>query len=313
MRGITTPIKLNMKKTILILSIILLVITFATAQNKPGKIVRVTGTAQVKMEANMTRDAAYEKAKELAKIDAIQKAFGTYVEQQSDMSIANGRTSYNIIGTTKVKGEWIETIDESYKQDSKTEKTPYGIQEIPWITCTIKGKARKAIPKAQIKYDILNSPNPASRTLSFYDREQLYLWFKSPVNGYLTIFLEDDDAIYRLLPYLSMNSIYQSGVRVKGDEEYLFFSPDYNTFNGYNVDELILNLNKETVEYNSIYLIFSQNPFAKPILHDSKATDDKILPRSLSKEEFQSWLAHNRSLDASFQDKKIKISIQNKN
>jgi hypothetical protein len=84
-------------------------------------------------------------------------------------------------------------------------------------------------------------------------------------------------------------------------------------FPRYTVDELIMNLNKEQIEYNSIYIVFSQNPFAKPMLNDSKTTNDKILPRSLSKEEFQNWLAYNRSLNTSFQDKKIKISIQNKN
>ena len=293
--------------------LLLLITLFSVAQKQSEKIVKVTGKAQVKMESDMTMDEAYSKAKELAIIDAIQNAFGTYVEQQSDMTIANGMTSFNIIGSTKVKGEWIETIDEKYKQDLKTEKTTYGTQQIPWITCTIKGKARKAIPKAQINYDILNSPNPASRTLSFYDREQLYFWFKTPVDGYLTIFLEDEDAVYRLLPYLSMDSKYQSGVPVKGDEEYLFFSPDYNAFPRYTVDELIMNLNKEQIEYNNIYIVFSQNPFAKPMLNDSKTTNDKILPRSLSKEEFQNWLAYNRSLNTSFQDKKIKISIQNKN
>ena len=300
-------------KKIVVTSVLLLVILFAVAQSQPGKIVKVTGTAQVKMEANMTRDEAYEKAKELAKIDAIQKAFGTYVEQQADMTIANGMSSYNIIGTTKVKGEWIETINIGYKQNFETEKTPSGILQVPWITCTIKGKARKATPKAQIQFDILNSPNPASRTLSFYDREQLYLWFKSPVNGYLTIFLEDDDAVYRLLPYLSMDARYQSGVPVKSDTDYLFFSPEHNIFIDLSVDELILNLNKPPIEYNYIYIIFSENPFNKPVLNQSQVNNEKTLPRSLSKEEFQRWLAYNRSLDAAFQDKKIKINIQYKN
>ena len=186
------------------------------------------------------------------------------------------------------------------------------MQQIPWITCTIKGKARKALPKAQIKYDILNSPNPASRTHSFYDREQLYLWFKSPVDGYLTVFLEDDDAVYRLLPYLSMTGKYPSGVPVKADTDYLFFSPAHNNFKPFSVDELIMNLNKPPVEYNNLYIIFSESPFQKPGLTDTQTKDGIILPRSLSKKEFQKWLAYNRSLNTSFQDKKIKVSIQDK-
>ena len=33
-------------------------------------------------------------------INAIEQAFGTYVEQQMDMTIEEGTTAYNIIGTT---------------------------------------------------------------------------------------------------------------------------------------------------------------------------------------------------------------------
>jgi hypothetical protein len=284
------------------------------SQNKKAKVVTVTGVAQVKMEPNMTLQETFDKAEQLAKIDAIQKAFGTYVEQQTDMTIENGKTDFNIIGSTKVKGEWLETLKKNFEQDLRTEKTSKGIlQQVPWVTCFIKGKVREVIPKAQLEFHLLNIPNAAARTNDFYDGEQLYLWFKSPVNGYLSVFLEDNDAVYRLLPSEGMEERFQSGVPVKGDTEYIFFSPENNAFKPINVDEFILNVNKPPMEYNYIYIVFSEKPFCKPMLHKSRVDKGKIIPRSLTKKEFAEWLSYNRSLDPAFQDKKIKISIHSRN
>ena len=50
------------------------------------KIVKTTGSAQVRMEQNMTKNDALALAEQQAMIDAIEKVFGTYVEQQTDMS-----------------------------------------------------------------------------------------------------------------------------------------------------------------------------------------------------------------------------------
>ena len=304
-------VKFYFKSALMILFLSTALLAFG--QKQRNRIVKVTGKAQVKMESDMTMQEARKKARELAKINALENAFGTYVEQQADMTLANGNTAYNIIGTTRVKGEWIETLKTTFKDNFKSEKTVNGVVQIRWITCSIIGKARKATPKAQIKFDILNRPDPASRTLSFYDGEQLYVWFKSPVNGYLSIFLEDGQTVYRLLPYVDMDNKYQSGVPVKGDSGYLFFSPETNSFENSAVDEMILNKDEKTVEYNTIYIVFSENSFVKPTLKGSVLSENKILPRSLSKKEFINWLVDNRSANTTFQDKKVKISIQDKN
>ncbi len=279
------------------------------------KIVRVEGTAQVKMERNMTLEETQGKAKELAMIDAIEKAFGTYAEQQFDMRIEDGKTSYNTIGTTKVVGDWIETIGAPrYEDDFRIEDTPSGKQKIRWVTCYIKGKARKIVPKANIEFEPLNMSDPAARTTEFYDGEQLYLWFKSPVNGYVSVFLDDGDTVYRLLPYSNMDNEFQSGVFVKGDRSYIFFSESDNSLKikENDVDEVYLWIHNSYVEFNYLYVIFSEDHFVKPILSPSDTINNKILPKSLNPDRFQKWLAHNRAASTSFQDNKVKISIQPK-
>jgi len=277
-----------------------------------SQTVRSTGEAQVRMEDNMTYTETREYAEELAKINAIENAFGTYTEQQMDMTIKDGKTSYNIIGSTKVRGGWIKTLDIKFTEDFKTEKNNNETVNVKYITCNIKGLVRKSLPKAKLDYEILNHPDIHSRTTSFYHEEQLYVFFKSPVKGWLSIFLEDDNAVYRLLPYVNMRDEYQSGVSVKSDTDYLFFSPDDNSFLGNYVDEqLILSL-KQDVEYNYIYIVFSEDEFAKPTLDGVTKVDGRILPKQLTSNKFQQWLSDNRATSEKFQDIKIKISIDQK-
>lgn len=276
------------------------------------KMVVTTGTSSVPIERNMTENEAYNQAENLAIINAIENAFGTYAEQQMDMTIKEGTTSYDIYGGTKVRGQWIKTIDKKFGENFETQKTDKGIISKKYVTCTIKGKVRQSVPKAILEYEILNDPNLLSRTLSFYNEEELYVYFKSPVNGFLSIFLEDDKAVYRLLPYENMENDYESGVPIINDTDYIFFSPDFNSFPGYSVDEIELYTSKINVEYNYIYIIFSRDEYVKPMLENSSDIKDKNIPKQLSTKKFQQWLFTNRASSKSFQDIKIKISINQK-
>jgi len=276
------------------------------------KIVKTKGQAQVRQESNMSRNEATEKAIELAKINAIEQAFGTYVEQQMDMLIQDDEISYHIIGSTKVKGEWIETIGEPViHTDTRKENTKYGKQNVDYISCTIKGKVRALTPRAILIYEIMNAPNRASRTRSFYDKEQLYIFFKSPVSGYVSVFLEDNDAVYRLLPYAKMSEKNQNGVFVENDTEYIFFSPLKNAYLQSIVDEMIMSIfQNKPIEYNQLYIVFSEDEYIKPSLNEPLNELKRLIPASLSHQDFKKWLSHNRISSQSFQTIKEKISIK---
>ncbi len=289
----------------------LLLLFFATVSLvlNAQKSINTTGTAQVRVEGNMTQDESYELAEQQAKINAIENAFGSYAEQQMDMTIKEGMTSYDFIGTTKVKGDWIKTTSRKFKEDFRKEETKHGLSDIKYISCTIKGKVRKSIPKASIEYKILNHPDILSRTHSFYIEESLYVFFKSPVNGFLSIFLENENAVYRLLPYMDMSDNYQSGVPIKSDTDYLFFSPKDNAFPDNYVDEQYLFSLKADIEYNYVYIVFSEDEYVKPMLEDSTLIDKKIIPKQLSKKRFRQWLIYNRASSEAFQEIGVKISI----
>jgi len=293
------------KVSVLLFAVLFSGISFAQ------KIVKVSGNAQVRMERNMTLEEAQEKAKELAIINAIENEFGTFVEQQFDMRTEDGKTTFNTIGITKVRGDWIETTSLHFQDDFRVEKGKNGNQQIRYITCNITGKARKTSPKAAIEYEVLNSPLLAARTTEFYDGEQLYLWFKSPVDGYLSVYINDGEMAYCLLPDTYSPTEYASGVDVKGDKDYLFFAPQQNDLPQLQVEEYIMFTNKK-IEYNTLYIIFSEEKFVKPMLNNKEKQEDKILPRSLSSERFEKWLADQRAASTSFQDRRIKISIISK-
>ncbi len=293
-----------------------LIIALFLGINTPSvgqKMKRTEGSSQIRQESHMAFDEVTRIVIEKAKIDAIENVFGTYVEQQTDIVIEDGLTSYNIIGTTKVKGEWIETIGEpQISTHTRKESTQYGKQDVTWVSCKIKGKVKKVMPRAMLNYKILNAPNKLSRTTNFIDKEQLYIYFKSPVDGYLSIFLEDDEGVYRLLPYLEMNPVYKNGALVLGDVDYLFFSPSNNSFPKSKVDEMTLEYNKERIEYNFIYIVFSEDKYIKPSLKESFHSEERIIPKSLSKWEFGQWISNNKVNSECFQVIKQKISIQSR-
>jgi hypothetical protein len=277
------------------------------------KVIKVNGKSQVRIENNMTREQALEKAEDLAIINAIENSFGTYVEQISDISVKEGAVSYNIIGSTKVKGEWlglksIEFKDEIHEQVAGNKSK----EKIPWISCTIEGLACEIRPKATLQANTLLCPSPECKSFAFTDSQSLYLYFNSPIDGYLSVFIdEDNETTRRLFPYLNQGN--ESAVKIKGDEPYILFSnaKDMNKFE-VRADEIEL-FTYRSLEYNNIYVVFSPIPYCKPILSGAVLLNDGYtLPKAISTGKFQEWLTECRVAMPDFQAKRIKISIEKK-
>jgi hypothetical protein len=282
----------------------------------PGQNVESTkGQAQVRVETNMTKDQCKEQAHELAIINAIENVFGTWAEQQTNIVIKDGRDYYNIVGTTKVKGEWVETTNEEFSETSETYPTKNGKEVVTYITCKIVGKVKKSTPKALIQFLPLNCPDKRCRTNAFYSGESLYLSFRSPVDGFLSVFLEDEEMVYRLFPYSNQIGKDNSATTVKADHEYILFAndPKYNSFQ-FTADEYEL-YSVRSFEYNNIYVVFSEEPYQKPVLNNEKIIQDKtgyLLPKSIVPNDFQEWLSYNRAMSHSFLDARISIKIENR-
>lgn len=263
------------------------------------KVEKVCGEYSYVVPEDVSRERAKYIALERAKIEALEKHFGSIVSQNNSTVVRNenGRSDVSFLsfGGSEVKGEWIETIGEpkydfEYKND------------ILILKVSVCGKAREITGAGiDLTAQILrNGTDARYESEEFRDGDDLYLLFKSPVDGYLAVYLIDDtETAYCLLPYMR-NS--EGKTEVKHDQEYIFFStkhverPEIPI-----VDEYTLTCSK-SVEHNYIYIIFSPSPFTKA---GDKASEQQTLPRELSYSAFQKWLAANRT-----KDKNMKVIVK---
>jgi hypothetical protein len=301
---------MNTKRILFILNIYLL-LSFSGFTQKP---ISVKGSYQLRVENNMTREQALEKVEDLAIVNAIENSFGTYVEQETDINVANGSVSYNIIGSTKVKGEWLKTTSCKFQDDIQEQVDKNKNRgKITWITCEIEGEAREIRPKANLVANTLRCPLLECETVAFKDAQNFFLYFKSPVDGYLSVFIDEDgETARRLFPYLNQGN--ESAVKIYGDKPYFLFtnSGDLNKFE-VRADEIEL-FTYRSIEYNNIYVIFSPLPYPKPMLDAATLLPDGYtLPKALSTKKFLDWLYECKVSMPDFQSKRIKISIAKNN
>ena len=265
----------------------------------------------------MSKQDARIKAHDLAIINAIENVLGTYVEQETNIDIADGEASFKIIGNNKVKGEWIETKDEDYKEDTRDVKGEFGNETEIWITCKISGKVREIVkPRLAFEAISLNCPQEVCRTTRYYDGEPFLLNFVTPSKGYLSVYLTDKENAFRVLPYQEMSEPYSDAIPVKADMKYIFFSqsPSHDYFSDFPptlVDELILETSMEK-EYMQAYVVFSTDPFSKPVLNQGQKLEEGSLPKSLSMSRFDEWIQNNRIYNPEFNYEIINIEILRK-
>ena len=239
---------------------------------------------------NISLEEAKRIALERAKIQAIADEFGTIVSQSNTTLVSNrngeSSTDFFSLGGSEVKGEWIETIgqpsyDISYEQNMLVVKV------------TVSGRIREMISaQIDIKAEVLcNGTDLKFARTDFKNGDDLYLYFQSPIDGYLAVYLLDEvsQMVYCLLPYKSSS---EAVTPIEHDKPYIFFSAKHAGDKAHLVDEYTMTCNS-SVERNNIYVIFSTNEFAKA----NSNNVEELLPQELSFKEFQMWLSKGRNKD----------------
>ncbi len=244
---------------------------------------------------NATLEEAKRTALDRAKIQAIADEFGTLVSQSNTtfLSNVNGESSSTFfsLGGSDVKGEWIETIGEPvYEIDYD--------QGMLVVSVLVEGRIREIV-SSTIDLDVKvlrNGREDKFESDKFRSGDDLFLSFKSPVDGFLAIYLIDEQTkdAYCLLPYSQSDDAVQT---IEHDKPYLFFSSKDVPHEMANmVDELTMTCSRD-MEINDIFVIFSPNAFAKA---NSNVVSDN-LPRQLSWEDFSEWLTRLRKRDHEMQ------------
>lgn len=184
---------------------------------------------------NVSLEEAKRTALERAKIQAIADTYGTIVSQSNTTLITNknGKTDTDFLslGGSEVKGEWIETIGEP-KYDIAYQ------QETLVVKVAVAGRVREIV-SAPVDFDarvLCNGTDLKFERLDFREGDELYLYFKSPIDGYLSVYLLDktQGVAYCLLPYRSQKD---GAFKIKANLPYILFSEENKTSKDIQIDE----------------------------------------------------------------------------
>lgn len=252
---------------------------------------------------DVSRAECKRRALEGARQAALAKEFGTIVSQgiTSGATVSNSDTNeyYAFMSSTEVKGEWIADEGEP-KYDISLDNDGNLV-----VACTVRGKAR-AISNEAMDFASEVLKNAATRQAAdtqFKQGDHMYLYFRAPADGYLAVYLLDDNQkAWSLLPYSGDPS---SIVKIKKNQEYYFFDPEHGD-GSCDVDVLKMT-SRQSMERNEVYVLFSPNAF-------NKALDEQVdenLPRQLSLDDFSKWVSKIRHHDKKMNLKRIPILITN--
>ncbi len=292
------------------------------------KTERQTGEYSMLIENSMSQNEAEKMAIERAKLIAIENAFGKVLEQDNSTYIQNKqtadkvetKTSFNFIANTYVKGEWIEDL-------KKPEITYTEKDNERWIKVIVYGKVRE-ITTIESNFEVrtLSCPEIKCQTQQFNDGQDVYIAFKSPEKGFLTIYLEDPETkyTYLYLPYKG-SRIYEKCVPIKADQEYVFFSKNHDYCNEKGgICELTASVaTGNNSEKNQLWILFSTEALDKPTLEDETTVTKKFLneqdikkgytlPKGTDSYKFREWIQSYRVHNKKVQLKSVFFDVYKK-
>ena len=299
-----------MRRCIILLTVFSWVLAISAQENSREKTAK--GSYTYEIPKNMSYEQACQVVLIKAQNDAIAEAFGLSVSDENNIFISNinGKSSTDFHSATRgsVRGVWLAD-----KKPAQYEKFLQDNRD--WVKVTVEGRAREIV-SAGIDFEAAPIRYMADKELAtdvFKNNDNFFLYFRSPVDGYLTVFLFDIQAgqAFCLLPYQDVGT---GSYPIKFNEEYYFFSPDHAKADDGKVDELVLTCAEgKTEEYNQLFIIFSPNKYAKKMstIGQKQLTDDLVIPSSLEYEDFNKWLMKCQQKDEEMEVRRIPIKITN--
>lgn len=292
----------------------------------------VKGSASLEWPSSESLESIRKKCEDLAIINGIEKQYGqvifqgnsTYIKNETKGTKVESSSSFSSISNRLVKGEFVKEISKEFKEPEKKVKIDgnYEIRREVICNITFEAKEKKEAP-INIKTFTSSCENEAvkCKTTSFYDGENVYLTINSPNSGFVNIYLDQEiEGVHicnRFLPSENSLLIFEGGVPINADIEYVFFSK--NTL--IKVEGLkTLPFNVAVAggkEFSRLFVIFSKKTLNKPSIYEIKVTDEfkkkypgYELPKGLKTEEFNAWLGNERALNNEIEVKNIDLTFE---
>lgn len=258
---------------------LLILIPFASHAQK---VRNVSGEYTYYPPENVSLEQARQTAIERARLDAIAKEFGTNVSQISTVTVSannsDAETGFNLYGGTEVKGDWIS--------DTRDPETTISYdKDMLMIVARVWGKARER-NNADLQLEIKTLCN-GIESERFKNNDRISVHFRTPVKGFLSIWLADDNAhqCYCLMPYEDADG------KARAMESRKMYTLLSTADPLYPYDEETIMTAEREIEYNRLIFIFSTASFAMPLTEQGE-----FLPE-LSSQNFDKWLQRNRIKD----------------
>lgn len=285
-------------------AILIAILTISAPALSIGQTVRtVSGTVEYFSPGNISMEQAKAKAVDYAKVKLVADEFGTLVGSVVSTTISNtggeNVSSTFEVGESEVRGEWLETIGEpSVRMEIRNGK------ELVYIV-SIKGRVRELKNNTtEIEtHTLRNGETLDFRCENFKTGDFMSIFFKSPLSGFMTVYLVGEDNLaQRLVPFGQNEG---GSAAVIANTPYVFYSPQDTSQKNL---ELFTDKN---IENDRLYVIFSTNDFSHPLdnINDTEFTNG-VLPNYLAYDEFQSWLLKNRKRDSKMTVKTINFTIE---
>ena len=257
------------------------------------RVATVCGEYRYTVPGEIPLNRAKQIAIDKARNEAIANEFGQVVSQSTNTTIHSSGTQSSVqsdsYASTESKAIWLS--------DTKEPEVSIAYEnDVMVITASVCGKARELkTAEVELRMQVVSNGIETER---FKNNEKVAIHFKSPVNGYVSIFFRDDNAgmIYCMMPYENEDG---TAREVKSNKEYIYLSTEDPI---YPYPEETILVTDKTVEFDTFILVFSKKDFSMP---SSEAGE--FVPE-LSVEDFQKWLRKNRINDETMQT--IEKSIQ---
>lgn len=273
------------------------------------KVCEVSGTYTYYGDPNQSVKEVRAAAIEHARVRAIAKEFGTLLTQSTlqQESIKNGQEQSDLmqLNAAEVKGEWLEDLKEP---EIVREELVDGMLV---IEARVKGRAR-GISSEAADFEVLTLRNGTEKKFAdtnFREGDDLFLYFRAPVDGYVAVYLVDEQQqAFCLLPYSGDSDGQQP---VEHGREYVFFSPRHL----YDVpqqliDEMSMTCADERFEHNQLYVLCSPNSFTKAVDRQGRQLADGLqLPRELAFKDFVRWMSRLCAHDKKMGRKVIRLKV----